>query len=97
MREKVERAPAGMGHLDWIWDAWWRLSDERPHIVSGMSAPMGATLIKSIPGKIPWSVVDHWCSAHGYDDDDRDMMDACIQSMDAIFLDWWAAKNKPRR
>lgn len=83
------------GHLDWIWDAWWRLGDERPHVVTGMSSPMGATLIKSVPGKIAWSAVVMWCDVHGYGADDREMLDLCIQAMDRAYLEWWSERNKP--
>lgn len=95
LRNEVDDTPDPTPHLDWIWEAWWRLGDERPHIVTGMSAPMGGSIIRSIPGKIPWSVIAHWCDAHGHGDEDRDVMDRCIQSMDAVYLNWWTEKNKP--
>lgn len=60
-----------------------------------MGAPMGGVLIKSVPGKIPWTSVLAWATAHDYTPDDRDMLDRCIQAMDAVYLEWWAEKNKP--
>jgi len=95
LREQVTQLQSASGHLDWIWDAWWRLGDERPHIVTGMPAPMGATLIKSVPGKIGWSSVVMWCDVNGYGSDDREMLDLCIQAMDRAYLEWWAERNKP--
>lgn len=97
LRNEVDDTPDAAPWLDWIWEAWWRLSDERPHIVTGMSAPMGGSLIRSVPGKISWSSVARWCDAHGYGDEDRDMMDRCIQSMDAVYLQWWTEKNAPKK
>ena len=60
-----------------------------------MSSPMGATLIKSVPGKIGWSSVMAWCDVHDYGADDREMMDLCIQAMDRAYLELWAERNKP--
>ena len=79
--------------FDPIWDAFWRLGDERPYVVQGAAQPLGVTIITSAPRPIPWSAVAHWCAVHNLD---LDIADRCIQSMDAIYLKDWAAKNVPR-
>ena len=96
MRLQVDEVANTIPHLDWIWEAWWRLGDERPHVVTGVGTGMGGIMIRSVPGKIAWTAVRSWCDGHGYGDDDRDMLDYCIQSMDGVFIPWWVDKNKPR-
>ncbi|EHM01158.1 hypothetical protein HMPREF9946_02233 [Acetobacteraceae bacterium AT-5844] len=78
----------------WIWRAWRRLDHERPYIVTGIGQPMGATMIVSQPGRIPWTAVDRWCRAHGYSDDDRQFLDACVEELDSIKLADWAEKQR---
>lgn len=68
---------------DDIWRAFWRLDDERPHVVTGVAHPMGGLLIKSIPRRIPWSSVLRWCQVYGLD---LELAERCIGEMDAIYL-----------
>ena len=78
---------------DLIWQAFWRLGDERLHLVQGFAHPLGATLITSTPRPIPWSVVVRWCEIHGLD---LDLTERCILAMDAIYLKDWTSRNVAR-
>jgi hypothetical protein len=55
---------------------------------------MGATLIRSEPGYIPWTAVQRWVEARGIGEDDAAMLDQCLQAMDAAFRSWWVEKHK---
>jgi hypothetical protein len=75
---------------DWIWAAWWRLgAGDRPYLVQGTVVPMGATLIRSEPGYIPWTAVQRWVETHGIGVEDAELLDQCVQSMDGPFREWW--------
>ena len=80
--------------LAWIWRAWSRLHDERPHITTGFAVPMGAIIIIPRPQKIPWSKVMAWAQTYALSDQDTDILDYCIQELDKEFLEWWVAQNK---
>lgn len=75
---------------DDLWRAFWRLDDERPHIVTGVAHPLGGILIKSIPRRIPWSAVLRWCQVYGID---LDLAERCIGDMDAIYLKELASRG----
>jgi hypothetical protein len=69
----------------WIWRAWHRLCDDRPHYAGGMGPP--------IPGNIPWSIVRLWASEHKMSEGEFAMLDTCIQRMDSAYRDWWLMNN----
>lgn len=46
-----------------------------------------------IPGPIAWRDVNTWCDIHGYDDEEREMLDKCVQAMDRVFLTWTAQQR----
>lgn len=85
------------GH-DWIWRCWWRLHQgSRPSEVSGIAAPLGVTMIRSVPGCLPWTAVVAWAERNGLGQSDEEFLDRCIQEMDQEFLKWWwEENNKPR-
>lgn len=80
-----------------IWEAFWRLDTDRPHRTQGMAAPMGGSLIMSVPGPIPWTVLQDYCDRTGQSPEDRDLMEVCIRKMEDIYLPWWLEKNRPRQ
>jgi hypothetical protein len=73
--------------LEWIWRAWHRLSDDRPHFGGGMGPP--------IPGRIPWSVVHLWAEHHELQKGEMDMLDLCLGQMDVVYLEWWRSIQPP--
>jgi hypothetical protein len=73
--------------------AWHRLHDERPHTLAGYAAPMGAMILKSRPGRIPWTVVDRWSDRHGLAADEASFLDRCIAILDSEYLAWWAEQE----
>lgn len=78
----------------WIWRAWHRLSVQRVYRVEGVMMPMGGARIVSRPAGIPWDAVDRWCVAHGYGDDERGILDACIVAMEVEFRAHWVREQK---
>lgn len=79
--------------LAWIWEAFHRLSCERPYRVTGIAAPMGVMKIEGIPGRIPWTAVDAWARRHGYGRDRLSFLDRVLGEMDDEFLAWHAERR----
>ena len=50
-------------------------------------------MIRSRPGRIPWTAIQKWSEVHGYTQDRREMLEHCIQAMDAEFLEWVKARQ----
>lgn len=94
LEQKLAAAPAADPEWDWIWEAWWRLNDDRHTEVSGMGMPMGGTVIQSRPRRIPWTAVDRWCERYGYGQDQSDLFDECLMAMDAVYIRWFADRQK---
>ncbi|MFT8245194.1 hypothetical protein [Roseomonas sp. BN140053] len=61
--------------------------------MSGVAAPMGGMILKSRPGRIPWSAVDRWCRRQGYGREDQDLLWRLLRVMDSEFLAWWTARE----
>lgn len=59
-----------------------------------MSHPMGAVIITPKPLPIPWEVVMEWADRADLDDDEREMLDTCVQAMDRVFDEIWTERNK---
>lgn len=74
--------------LDWIWRAWWRLTDDRQWRSGGMGP--------SQPCRIPWSVVAAWCDRHGYGPEDEELLEAGLRAMDDEWLAWWSEQQRQR-
>lgn len=77
----LKRKPVIFG-LEWIWEAFWRLSTCRSF---GMDL-----------GPIPWSDIYQYASHMGLDRDMKEYFGFCIMSMDKDFLDW-KEKHKPKK
>ena len=93
--DAIADLPPGDPSLDWIWDAWLRLhKGDRPHMTIGIGVPMGGTMIKPQPGRLPWTVLRIWADHHAYSDADFDLFDTCVQAMDDEYLRWWAAEQQ---
>lgn len=75
--------------------AWGQLTAERSHTITGVAAPMGAMVLKSKPGVIPWSAVDHWLHRHGHGGADAAFWHRCIAILDHEYLSWWAEREGP--
>jgi hypothetical protein len=73
----------------WIWHAWHSLHDDRAFLVEGVSAALGATIIRSRPGRIPWSRVRLWARFHRMTRSETQLLYAGIRSMDDVFLEDW--------
>jgi len=79
----------------WIWRAWEALSDGRDHLTTGITAPMGGSIITSMPRPITWLALQRWVEARFIGEDDAEMMSNCIRQMDVVFLAWWRKQNQP--
>jgi len=69
------------------------LRDDRQHTVFGVAQPMGAMVLKSRPGRIPWSAIDRWCQRHRLNDADAVFIERCVRILDDVYLTWWAEKE----
>ncbi|EHM01424.1 hypothetical protein HMPREF9946_02163 [Acetobacteraceae bacterium AT-5844] len=76
--------------------AFWRLNEERSHIITGFAAPMGAMVLKPKPQRIPWSAIVRWCEWHGLPPQEAAFLDRCISALDTEFLAWWTWKEGQR-
>jgi hypothetical protein len=85
-----------MPWLDWIWAAWHRLNDERGMEVHGVGMPMGGTIIKSRPRRIPWTAVRAWSRHHRHSPDDMELLDHCLMAMDEEYLAWWQERQNAK-
>lgn len=65
--------------LRWVWDAWHRLSADRPWKAGGMGP--------AFPGNIAWASVVGWCDFHGHTGEDVAFMDLCFRAMDEVFFE----------
>lgn len=80
----------------WLWRAWNALHDDRVHLVEGVATPMGATIIRSRPSRIPWTVICRWARYHRMTRAEQQLLHACIRAMDDVFLeDWQRRAGKP--
>lgn len=85
MDEMPDTAP----WCEWIWRAWWTLNaGDRPHTVMGF-ASMGATMIRSVPSALPWSVIQKWIEVHDLSSDRAELLRHCLAKMDEVYLKWW--------
>lgn len=64
--------------LVWVWQAWHRLSDDRPWRSGGMGP--------SSPLPIPFRDVIQWVEFYDLTGEDVLYLDRMIRSMDAVFL-----------
>jgi hypothetical protein len=86
-KAKVD-APIVDHRFNFVWRAYDRLSSDRKWRSGGMGP--------SVPGQIPWSVVRQWAEEHNLTYDDKWLMDACFQAMDALYIEWWNEQQKAR-
>lgn len=56
--------------------------------VNGFAVPMGAMLIQSAPGRIPFSALDRYARRFGIGGDAFDLLVALIEPLDLEYLDW---------
>lgn len=68
----------------WIWRAWWRLSDDRTMHPGGLGP--------SVPGRIPWTVVRAYCGHYGMTDGEMALMERCFADLDRVYLLDWQSK-----
>jgi hypothetical protein len=54
---------------------------------------MGGMMLKSKPGRIPWTVIDAWCRSRGYGTLESDTLERCLAIMDDEYLKWWAERE----
>lgn len=71
--------------LEWVWRAWWRLSDGR-NWLSGMSA--------AIPLPITFVAITHWADHYGYDEEMVSILDVCCKAMDEVFIQHMQQKSQ---
>lgn len=83
-------APVIPDWLLWTWRAWNALHHERPHTTEGMAAPMGGTMIRSVPGRITWSSVIRYAEHHGYGHAQTEFLLRVLEKLDETFLEWWS-------
>jgi hypothetical protein len=69
----------------WIWRAWMRLNECR-----NWHTGMGP----STPATISFSAIIEWAEFYGYDEEDFEMLDACIREMDQVYIRHMVEKAK---
>jgi hypothetical protein len=69
----------------WIWRAWHRLHYDRPYHGGGMGP--------AVPGRIAWMTLRVWADCHKLSDGEFALLDACMETMDGVFIQWWVQKN----
>ena len=52
-------------------------------------------MLRSIPGRIPWTAVIRYAEWHGYGREQTDILMRLLGDMDKVYLDWWADRMKP--
>jgi hypothetical protein len=50
-------------------------------------------VLKSRPGRIPWSAIDRWCQRHGLSEGEALFVERCVRILDDVYLTWWAEKE----
>lgn len=76
---------------EFAWSAFWRLHDDRPHVITGsvIAAGMGgATIIEPRPGRIPFSAIDRYARRFGIAGSAFDLMLALLDKLDSEFMAW---------
>lgn len=80
--------------LMWVWRAWHALHHDRPLEVMGMAAPMGGMMIRSRPGRIPWTAVKIYADHHDIPADDMDVLVHLLGEMDGEYQAYWAERMR---
>lgn len=83
--QRVEVRP----EFRWIWRAWEALHDDRVQSVEGVAAPMGGTLIRTRPGRIPWTTVRFWATHEELTRAEMELLRICLRAMDDVYLRHW--------
>jgi hypothetical protein len=47
----------------------------------------------SVPGRIPWTVIQQWAHHHGLAKGEMMMLDTVMMALDRVYLEWWSAKH----
>jgi len=45
-------------------------------------------------GPIPWTAVQQYAEAHGYDDETRDVLLEVVRALDLVYMNWMAERLK---
>lgn len=78
-----------------MWRAWHALHADRGHTIEGMAAPLGGMMLRSIPGRIPWTAIIRYADWHEYGREQTNILMRLLGDMDKIYLDWWTERMKP--
>ena len=60
-----------------------------------MAAPLGGMMLRSIPGRIPWTAIIRYADWHEYGREQTNILMRLLGDMDKIYLDWWTERMKP--
>jgi hypothetical protein len=82
--------------VEFAWVAFWQLHGDRPMSAHGFGAPMGATIIESLPGPIPFSAVDRYASRFEIEGEAFDRLLFFVSELDSEFLNHAREESKKR-
>lgn len=92
----VPREPELMPGCEFVFSAFWQLSDDRGWSVQGFGTPMGATVIEPVPRRIPFSSVDQYARRYGISGEWFDFLVAGIRELDHEYLSFLAEESRER-
>lgn len=93
MRPDDAVMPVGAEH---IWSAFWMLHGDRPMVTQGFGSPMGATIIESMPGRIPFSAIDCYARRFGIAGEAFDRLLLLVSEIDREYLNAAAERTRER-
>lgn len=65
--------------LNWVWRAWFALTDNRAWRAGGMGP--------ALPSNIPWTAIQAYAAHHGHP---LDALFRLLRAMDGVYADWWS-------
>ena len=81
---------------EFAWTAFWCLNGDRQMYSQGFGAPMGATIIEPIPGRIPFSAVDGYAHRFGIYGSAFDHLLYLVGELDQEYLAISAERSRDR-
>lgn len=84
---RVENDIAIIPGSEHIWTAFWLLTDDRQWRPQGFGTPMGATVIESLPGRIPYMAIASYARDLRITGEEFDRFLRLIRALDGEYLE----------
>jgi hypothetical protein len=85
----VERAQNDISIIpgsEHVWTAFWLLTDDRQWRAQGFGTPMGATVIESLPSRIPYGVIALYAQDLAIEGEEFDRFMRLLRALDEEYL-----------